>query len=72
MYHLPVSLLFLLGLANACTDRSISNKNCNPGSGSDNDRLWVIGSYYDLSNPEYGWGERAQSFSCTSCPTCGN
>jgi len=48
------------------------NKVCNPGSGSDADRLWVIGSYYDLSNPEYGWGERAQSFSCKSCPNCRN
>lgn len=50
----------------------IRNTDCNPGSGNDNDALWVIGSYHDLGNPEVGWDDRAQSFKCTYCPTCNN
>jgi len=48
------------------------NKVCDPGNGSDDDRLWVEGSYYDLSGSDYGWGDRAASFSCTLCTSCGN
>jgi len=48
------------------------NTVCDPGDGSDNDRLWVEGSYYDLGGAEEGWGDRAASFSCSLCTTCGN
>ncbi|KAG8164272.1 hypothetical protein KVR01_006190 [Diaporthe batatas] len=40
------------------------NTDCNPGQGNANDTLNVVGSYYDLANPEDAWDNLAQSFSC--------
>lgn len=40
------------------------NTDCNPGQGNANDTLSVVGSYYDLANPEDAWDNLAQSFSC--------
>ncbi|KUI68054.1 hypothetical protein VM1G_03608 [Cytospora mali] len=40
------------------------NTDCNPGQGRDNDTLVVVGSYYDLNDPEEHWDNLPQSFSC--------
>ncbi|KKY32510.1 hypothetical protein UCDDA912_g07526 [Diaporthe ampelina] len=40
------------------------NADCNPGEGNANDTLNVVGSYYDLANPEDAWDNLPQSFSC--------
>ncbi|POS75048.1 hypothetical protein DHEL01_v206553 [Diaporthe helianthi] len=40
------------------------NTDCNPGEGNANDTLNVVGSYYDLANPEDAWDNLPQSFSC--------
>ncbi|ROW04162.1 hypothetical protein VSDG_00923 [Cytospora chrysosperma] len=40
------------------------NTDCNPGQNRANDTLDVIGSYYDLADPEESWDNLPQSFSC--------
>lgn len=40
------------------------NQDCNPGQNRGNDTLEVIGSYYDLNDPEEAWDNVPQSFSC--------
>ncbi|KAH8759910.1 hypothetical protein F5883DRAFT_524833 [Diaporthe sp. PMI_573] len=40
------------------------NTDCSPGQGNANDTLNVVGSYYDLANPEDAWDNLPQSFSC--------
>jgi hypothetical protein len=66
----PSVLAPVYGIAVSLT--KLRNTSCNPGSGNDEDELWVEGSYYDLSQPEYGWGDRAKSFKCVLCANCGN
>lgn len=40
------------------------NTNCSAGQGRANDTLDVVGSYYDLADPEEAWDNLPQSFSC--------
>ena len=37
---------------------------CDPGNNNEDQRLLLIGSYYDLGGSEYQWDKKPASFKC--------